>query len=725
MMVVRAGHGLCGRVVRLSGATVYRRTACLVGLLACVGVLAVGASPASAIVIHLKTGKELGYQPIFGQGAKSNPVLFDSAFKNLDYSGGPVMPSNTNYTIFWAPSNYSGAAFQTGTTASQNYVNGVNQYFTDLAADHGKSTNADAVSTQYNDASGQTAAYSSTFGGTFTDTDPLPTNGCSAGTFCLTDAQLQSELDTFLTAHSLPRDLTHEYYILTPPDLVSCFDSSNSACSANATTGAAFCAYHSYSTTSSPFVYANIPDLTGVFGCDPYTFLSPCDINFCTYPNSFADGMLTAISHEHNESITDPQPNNAWTDWESGCPFGDQTCTGEIGDKCNGDEASGVDPNEVDNTQADGFTDAPYNQTLNGHNYWLQPEYSNQTHQCLDTFTANSTTVHASFTQTVGTGNNVSFNAGGSTVNTGGTIHYVWQFNDDVTPGDTPQVNTVETTSPTISHTFPVAGAYTVALTVMASDGTSNGTAHAVETVSPPTNNSPPTISGTPQQGQALAVTNGGWTGDPTSFSHQWEDCDASGSSCAPIGGATAQTYTLGAGDVGHTIRVTETASNSAGTGGPVQSLPTAAITALPPPPPGGAGGTTGTSGAGGSGTTTAGAVGLGSPQVSGRAVNVVVACAGASGATCSVTLKLIVVETIKGGKVIAVSSRAKKRTVVLGSASVTLTAGHSASVHVVLNRAGKVLLAKRHVLRVKLAALQGGRTIATWRVVFRSKRKH
>src|SRR5205823_10349870 len=109
-----------------------------------------------------------------------------------------------------------------------------------------------------------------------------------------------------------------------------------------------------------------------------------------------------------------------------------------------------------------------------------------------------------------------------------------------------------------------------------------------------PTNTSLPAISGTPQQGQTLTVTNGGWTEDPTSFSHQWEDCDVSGNSCAAIGGAISQTYTLGAGDVGHTIRVTENASNSAGTGGPVASLPTAAITAPPPPPPppGGTGGT-------------------------------------------------------------------------------------------------------------------------------------
>jgi hypothetical protein len=40
----------------------------------------------------------------------------------------------------------------------------------------------------------------------------------------------------------------------------------------------------------------------------------------------------------------------------------------------------------------------------------------------------------------------------------------------------------VETTAPTVSHTFPSAGAYTVALTVFAGDGTSIGTAKSVAT---------------------------------------------------------------------------------------------------------------------------------------------------------------------------------------------------------------------------------------------------
>jgi hypothetical protein len=40
------------------------------------------------------------------------------------------------------------------------------------------------------------------------------------------------------------------------------------------------------------------------------------------------------------------------------------------------------------------------------------------------------------------------------------------------------------------------------------------------------------------------------------SFTYQWLRCDAGGANCAEIGGATASTYTLQAGDVGDTIRV-------------------------------------------------------------------------------------------------------------------------------------------------------------------------
>jgi PKD repeat protein len=441
-------------------AAVLRRGGWLPALVAAIGFMGLGASPASAIMVKLPSGRYANYQAVAGAKA---PRIFDAAFTNLDYSGGPLMPSNTNYTVVWQPSNYgTHTPFQTG------YVTGVNQFFADLAAASGQSTNSDAVATQYNDTGGNKAAYSSTNGGTLTDTRPLPANGCPAnpGNICLTDAQLQAELNTFLAANHLPSDLTHEYFLVTPPDVASCFEAAGITCSANADVGQSlFCAYHS--TTTASYIYSNIPDLAGVGGCDP--FVTFCPNVSCSYNNGPADGVLSAVSHEHVESITDPQPNSAWADWGNG--VGE-----EIGDKCNNDALS--DPSLV--LQDNGLgTDTPYNQTINGSHYLIQREWSNQTNQCLDSFSPNATTASASFTPSPGSGTTINFDAGASGA-TGGVAEYVWQFNDGAGGG---QMGTIETTSPTMSHAFPTPGNYTVALTMMAADGTSNGTARAVNVV--------------------------------------------------------------------------------------------------------------------------------------------------------------------------------------------------------------------------------------------------
>jgi hypothetical protein len=445
--------------------------------------LAFSAGPASAILVQSPAGnKMISYRPLIGSKAATVASIFDAVFSNLDYSGGPVMPSNTNYTIFWDPSNYTGSPFQTSSDPAQDYVAGVNQFFSDLAHDSSLHTNSDSVSTQYNDTNGHAAAYDSTFGGSFTDTDPLPDNGCPAspGDVCLTDAQIQSELDQFLSAHSLPRDLTHEYFLLTPPGVASCLDAAGTMCSPKAAGNPVFCAYHNNSTTSVSFVYANIPDSDGIRGCDPYvTFCPP---GLCDYPNSYADGVLSGVSHEHNESITDPQPNDAWADWQPACTSTPMpSCGEEIGDKCSG--AEGTDPNTVANPEPDGNF-APYNQVINGRGYWLQPEWSNQTHQCLDFWTSNGDSATASFTQSPGSETTVNFDASES-IASGGVAEYVWQFND--ASDQPPQNQTIETTQPTISHTFQQAGAYVVALTVMGSDGTSNGIAQTVSIAPPPT----------------------------------------------------------------------------------------------------------------------------------------------------------------------------------------------------------------------------------------------
>lgn len=80
-----------------------------------------------------------------------------------------------------------------------------------------------------------------------------------------------------------------------------------------------------------------------------------------------------------------------------------------------------------------------------------------------------------------------------------------------------------------------------------------------------PVNTLPPTIAGTAAVGQTLTAATGAWTGSPTSFAFQWQRCNAAGSSCTAVPGATAQTYVVGTGDVTFTLRVVVTATNTAG----------------------------------------------------------------------------------------------------------------------------------------------------------------
>ena len=409
--------------------------------------LAMSATGASAVIVRLEGGQALSYQPL----RSTAPRALDEYFSNLDYNGGPVMPSNTNYPVYWAP---------TGSPEyPADYQPGVDQYLEALAHDSGGVANVDSVSAQYNDAAGEFASYSSKFGGALIDTDPYPANGCKQATICLTDAQLQTELTSFVKAHGLPMDLTHEYFLLTPPGVEDCFTAAGAECSAGSNRPV-YCAYHGDITVpGGVIVYANDPYVTGNFGCD--------DGN---HPNGTSDGALEGgLSHEHNESITDPEPNNAWTDYGG--------TGGEIGDKCRTFE-EGTEFGTALGTASDG---AKYNQVIDGHLYWYQQEWSNQTNQCLQRLSFTGEEPTATFTSTPGAGEKVSFDATGSTA-PGGVLRYNWQFNDGLEGATTP----TETSAPTVSHTFPKAGVYTVALTVFSGNGTSIGTARTLIVGSPP-----------------------------------------------------------------------------------------------------------------------------------------------------------------------------------------------------------------------------------------------
>jgi hypothetical protein len=87
----------------------------------------------------------------------------------------------------------------------------------------------------------------------------------------------------------------------------------------------------------------------------------------------------------------------------------------------------------------------------------------------------------------------------------------------------------------------------------------------AIVTVAAPVNTALPSIPGTPKEGTLVTATTGTWSGTNITFTFQWRRCDTAGNNCASIAGATAQSYTPVAADVGGTLRIAVTATNAGG----------------------------------------------------------------------------------------------------------------------------------------------------------------
>ncbi len=459
-----------------------KRAAVLAAVIAA-AIVALAVPGASAVIGHLENGRTVSYQRLRGAAKASSASrafsgAFDAFFSNVDYDGGPIMPSSTDYAFYWDP---AGAP-----AYPAEYETGIDEYFEALAHDSGGHENVDSISAQYNDAAGEFAGYDAPFGGAIVDTDPYPSNGCGSAAICLTDAQLQAELVSYTSAHGLPTNLTTEYFMLTPPGVESCFEAKGRVCSAGSS-HPVYCAYHgNVAAPGGELIYAEDPYVTGNEGCD--------DGNHPTGKPS--DGALEGgLVHEHNESITDPMPNSAWTDY-GGAEFGD-----EIGDKCEGEYGSPLGKAK---------NGAAYNQVIDGRGYWYQEMWSNQTHTCLQRLTFSGEEPTATFTSSPGAGNEVSFDASGSTA-PGGVARYEWEFNDP------PESEAVETTGPTVTHDFSVGGRYVVALTVFSSNGTSIGTARTLKVGKPPA----PTVKRVtpkkgPMSGHTLVTISGSSFGEAT-----------------------------------------------------------------------------------------------------------------------------------------------------------------------------------------------------------------
>jgi hypothetical protein len=270
-----------------------------------------------------------------GSGGGGQVFRPTAGYGQLSNHGGPVMTTNTTYAIYWQPSNW-GQSFPGGYDAL------ITRYFTDVAADKGKTTNIYYTETQYSG-----IHYDSAYAGSGTATAAF-TNDCSDSATpnaCVSDAQVQQLVSSYVTAHNLPRGLAHEYFVFFPPGLGSCLGGAGCAF-------VDYCAYHgSVGTDSSAIIYANQPFVENVGGCDAGH-----------HPNGgLGDAVLNVVSHEHNESITDPF-GNAWYDL-----FGY-----EDGDKCAWSWGAPT-----------GSGSTAYNQTINGNHYMLQLEYSNADRGCV------------------------------------------------------------------------------------------------------------------------------------------------------------------------------------------------------------------------------------------------------------------------------------------------------------------------------------------------------
>jgi hypothetical protein len=229
----------------------------------------------------------------------------------------------------------------------------------------------------------------------------------------------------------------------------------------------------------------------------------------------------------------------------------------------------------------------------------------------------------------------------------------------------------------------------------------------------------PPGISGTAVEGQNLGLTHGGWANSPTSYADQWERCNSAGESCAAIAGATGPTYALTSADVGSTIRVQESASNSEGSSSLVMSSATAIVQAAPQA--GGSSGSSSTSTSTSTTTSTASSGGasavatISSAQVAAALSKQLVPSGKASkiaallkdgGITMSFkaleagTLVIGWYEVPAGAKL---AKHSTARPVLVASGQMTFSGAGTAKVKVRLTSAGKRLL--EHVKRVRLEA--------------------
>jgi hypothetical protein len=241
--------------------------------------LAVTAAPAGAVVVTEVPGSTVGLQPrsappaLVEESTPGEPAEFGNP------SGNPVLHANATVAIYWDPTDrYHG-----------DWQHVIDTFLRSVGAESGALVNVFAVDSQYTDRSNQPASYRSTFRGAYTDTDAYPEPGCvdpkpleaADRITCLTDKQVQEELTSFISQHSLAKGMGTIYYLLTPPGVTVCLDGGGAGGHCSDYVGVpgessyehSFCSYHADISPTNPtqgdantILYGMIPWTAGGLG---------------------------------------------------------------------------------------------------------------------------------------------------------------------------------------------------------------------------------------------------------------------------------------------------------------------------------------------------------------------------------------------------------------------------------------------------------------------------
>ena len=314
----------------------------------------------------------------FGYQRREAPTI---KLEPLQYHGGPVLHSSDSYAIYWDPTE----------TYRAEWKEQIDEYMHDVGAD--RSLDLFAVDSQYGDGSGQ-AANASTFRGAYTDKDPYPASGCTAGEeakfACLTDAQIRAELQHLVGSGALPgASGPAVYYLLTPPGVVVCTDEGGHGnCSESTTTkpSSGICGYHSAIDPggAGQIVYAVQPWVAGYAGfvnaLEPTKTLEPTeDVLACQggkapliepnqsgrnllsdYATALPDVIVNDLSVEQSNIAVDPLLNGWY-----------QTATNaEQSDMCQWNFGPPPESPPAPDPHTHAATES--NETINGHTYYLQ-----------------------------------------------------------------------------------------------------------------------------------------------------------------------------------------------------------------------------------------------------------------------------------------------------------------------------------------------------------------